>query len=165
LIEIAVAIKNKRKPTALFYISTVASVVFGVLDLSLQNAFFFKFESVLTNFVTGIFFLGTLWAEESAILSFVKAKDPTRVITGKTIFRTHLLTVIWAVYYFIKAGIYYWMTTHYSEIEAAAFRAGFGSISFYVLLALSITQSRKVFDFLEEKRILVTPDRFLFEST
>lgn len=161
--EVGMAIKKKKKLSALFIVSTITTVLFGILDLYLQNAVFLKYESVVTNMITGFFFLGTLWAEESAILGFIKKQNPERVINGKVIYRTRVLTVIWAGYFFLKAAVYAYISNHYSDIEGAAFRAGVGSISFYVLLTLSVTQSRRVFDFLETKRILVTPSKYLTE--
>lgn len=161
LAEVAHALVKRRKLSPLFILSSGTAVAFGLLDLYLQNATFTKYESVVTNVITGCFFSGTLWAEESAIQSFARSRDPERVFTGKMVYRTRVLTMVWAGYFFVKAAVYFHISYHYSDLTAAAFRAGIGSISFYVLLALSLTQSRRVFDFLEQKRIVVTPARYL----
>src|ERR1700742_5124464 len=59
--EITLKYFRGTKVTLLFKFTSAMTLIFGAVDLYAQQSFLFKYESVATNVLTGIFFASTLW--------------------------------------------------------------------------------------------------------
>lgn len=108
-------------------------IVFGFLDLHYQTGFFIKIEPALGNCATGIFFVATVIMGRPVIIEFAEKalgrKLPDR-LHGYFVF----WTLIWALFFFLRAGAYVWMAYHLSIDRALVLRSFIGPLSFVVLL-------------------------------
>lgn len=134
----------KRQPFTLFFVFTsVITILFGTIDLYLQRNALFRYEPVATNFLVGAFFLSTLFFGKALIQEMAEKQgraigplDPDKV------FYFRFLTVVWSVYFWAKAGAYFWIARHYSMEQLTLVRILAGSASMYALLVASIFLSR-----------------------
>ncbi len=126
---------KREKPSQFFCFSVGTTLLFGAIDLYSDNPFLFRYESVLTNVLTGLYFGATIFIGKPLIQEFAeKAKtDGIERPGAKTYLR--YLTVAWSTYFFVKAGIYLHLANSSLSIEeTTAIRSAFGPISFGVML-------------------------------
>ncbi|WP_256366628.1 septation protein IspZ [Methylocapsa sp. S129] len=138
---------SRRIPvTRLYIFSSTLTVMFGAIDLVAVTPFMLKYESVITNIATGAaFVIGARGAkpmlqelsEKQRNMTFPEGADVRRFF--------QLFTLLWAVYFFIKAAFYYWLGLIMPLTEAMALRSVLGSASLALMIALSVTQGRRLF--------------------
>lgn len=125
----------------LFYLVSALAIVFGVIDFFLNGSpFLIKYESVLTNFITGAAFLlsikkdGSIIQDVSIKQGYFEEKD-----LDKSMIRFFKIwTLTWVSYFFLKAFIYFWIADYFGYKEGFFIRLVIGSTTFYALLFASI---------------------------
>jgi hypothetical protein len=131
--------------TRAYILSVTMTVGFGIVDLLTAVPFMLKYESVVTNAVTaGVFVLGA--GGTKPLIQEVAEQRKGRPFEGDSIrifFRW--FTLVWAAYFAIKAGFYFWVAWTMSMMEAVAVRSMVGSLSFGLMIVLSYTQARRVY--------------------
>ena len=115
---------------------------------------FFNYEAAFSNVITGIYFLISLQSSKSAIQEFVENKNGTPITDQSSIFRLRIITWVWVIYFFIKAAIYFYLSSRYTIEQALLIRSTAGTASFYILLTLSITSGKKIILYLQSKNLL-----------
>ncbi len=130
----------KKKPISLFFkFSAAITILFGVVDLYLQESFLFKYEAALSNVLIGLFFAVSLFGKRPIIREFAEAQGRIgKDLSPDGEYYFKFLTLVWSLYSFIKAAFYIWVATHYELEQGLAIRVVVGNASFYALLALSI---------------------------
>ncbi len=88
-------------------------------------------------------------AEKQRNLTFPEGADIRRFF--------QLFTLLWAVYFFVKAAFYYWMGAILPLTEAMAVRSIVGGVSLGLMIALSVTQGRRLFFFCRWLGLLPAP--------
>jgi intracellular septation protein A len=134
-----------RKPvTRIYVLTSTLAVVFGAIDLYAANPFMIKYEAVITNTVTGIFFVLGARGEKSMLQEMAERRQqfPDRPDV-RYFFR--LFTLFWASYFFIKAAVYLWLGLILPLERALALRVVIGNVSLVAMLALSFLGGRRLF--------------------
>jgi intracellular septation protein A len=132
--------------TRLYIFSSALTVMFGTIDLFAVTPFMLKYESVVTNVATGAaFVIGARGAkpmlqelaEKQRSMTFPEGADVRRFF--------QLFTLLWAAYFFVKAAFYYWLGAVMPLTDAMAVRSIVGGVSLGLMIALSVTQGRRLF--------------------
>lgn len=126
---------KRQKPTHFFYFSVGTTLLFSLIDLYSDNPFLFRYEVVLTNILTGVYFGATVFIGKPLIQEFAeKAQNESIERPGAKIYLRYL-TVAWSGYFFVKAGIYFYLANSTLSIEqVTAIRSALGPISFGAML-------------------------------
>ena len=143
--EIAFRLWRKEKITRLFKFSVAVTLVFGFIDLLAQQSFLFQYEASVTNVFTGIFFALSVFGEKSLLQEFYEQRKTAKIVTPDLADFFRFLTCVWVVYFFAKAVVYFWAAQNMTLEQGLIFRTAIGSMSFYLMLALSIFGSRPIF--------------------
>ena len=152
-----------RKPvTRIYVLTSTLAVVFGAIDLYAANPFMIKYEAVITNTVTCIFFLVGARGEKSMLQEMAERRQqfPDRPDV-RYFFR--LFTLFWSSYFFIKAAVYLWLGLILPLERALALRVVIGNVSLVAMLALSFLGGRRLFFLCRWLGLLPTVD--LAEAT
>lgn len=144
-----VLVKMKKQTVSAFLkFSIAATMLFGVVDLCVRGPLLFRYEAVLSNVVTGVFFGLTLRGEKSIIQEFAErraaAKGTTVPINPDTVYYFRACSVAWTVYFFLKAGFYAWVAYHYDLERALGLRLVVGNVTFFALLFTSIFLAKPI---------------------
>jgi intracellular septation protein A len=133
------------KFTRLYLLVSALTLVFGFVDLVATSPFMLKYEAAVSNVVTGIAFVVGALGEKSIIQEVAEQRGETFVATDeiRTFFR--LFTLVWAVYFFLKAILFAWMAWTMPMLEAMALRSAIGGVSLGLMIAISVTQGRRLF--------------------
>ena len=153
VVNVTVVKLQNQKVTAFLKFSIAVSLLFGAVDLYFKGPFLFRYESVLTNIVTGIFFGLTLWGDKPIIQEFAErqaaAKGTTVPIKPDTVYYFRLCSIVWTAYFFLKAAFYAWVSSVYDLEKALAIRMLVGNVTFYPLLGASIFLARPIIHLLQ----------------
>lgn len=133
--------ERKISPFTAFIAASV--VGFGILDLHYQTGFFVKIEPALGNVLTGCFFLGTVVVGKPIILDFAE-KALGRKLSEAAHPYMRNWTIVWGVFFFIRAAVYVWMAYRLSIDQALAIRGIVGPASFGGMF-LAETATRRIF--------------------
>lgn len=135
--ELAYVIGWKReKPTQFFYFSVGTTLLFGWVDLYSDNPFLFRYEAVLTNILTGLYFGATVFVGKPLIQEFAERTQADDAKTPGAKIYLRYLTMVWSGYFFVKAAIYFCLGTSDLSIErVTVIRSVLGPVSFICLLA------------------------------
>jgi len=142
--------KIKNEPiTPFFLFSAIMSIVFGLVDLYLPHAVFFNYEAAFTNMITGIFFVIGAFGKKPLIQEFAEKRQKfERPSAPDLVYFFRIFTLVWATYFFVKAGLYVWLAQlPISTEEKMAIRGTAGGASFYAMLAISIFGGKKLYLF------------------
>jgi intracellular septation protein A len=151
--------KVKKQPiTGLLKFSIAMTVVFGAVDLLVQGPMLFKYEAVVSNLATALFFGLTLRQEKSVIQ---QAAERRALLSGKpltltpdTVYFFQLSTIVWTSYFVLKALVYLWIGANYGLEEALALRVLIGNVSFYGLLFVNIFLARPLIAALRRMKLM-----------
>jgi intracellular septation protein A len=133
--------------TRLYVFSSVLTVMFGAIDLIAVTPFMLKYESVITNVATGIAFVIGARGAKPMLQELAEKQRNTTFPEGADVRRFfQLFTLLWVVYFFAKAAFYYWLGLIIPLTEAIALRSMIGSVSLGLMILLSATQGRRLFD-------------------
>lgn len=132
--------------TRIYILVAILTTVFGVIDLLSDTPSMIIYESVITNIVTGCaFIVGSFgkkpmiqeMAEQRAVVPFPDRADIRRFF--------QIFTLFWAVYFFVKAVFYFWIAQTLPLTEAVAARSLVGGVSLGLMIAVSVTQGKRLF--------------------
>lgn len=145
--ELAWCRVRKQPPTRIFLFTAAMTLAFGAIDLYQNAPVFLKWEAVLTNIITGLYFGATVFSGKSLIQEFYeRSQGVTELPRPELADYFRAFTGVWAGYFFVKAIVYAWLAQRYSFERALAIRAVVGSVSFYALLGVSTVLGRPLFN-------------------
>lgn len=133
---VAFEIWRERKVSTLTLFTALSVAVFGALDLKFQTGFFIKLEPALGNVVTGLFFLGTVVAGQPLICEIAEKQGEALTARARAYLRK--LTIVWGLFFFVRAAGYVWMAYHLTLERALVIRGILGPVSFGALFALEL---------------------------
>jgi len=90
-------------------------------------------------------------AEQRQSESFPEGPDVRRFF--------QIFTLLWALYFFVKAAFYYWLGMIMPLTEAMALRSTIGSVSLGLMIFPSVTQGRRLFMLLRRIGLLPYVER------
>ena len=133
------------KFTRLYLLVSALTLVFGFVDLVSTSPFMLKYEAAVSNVVTGFAFVVGALGEKPIIQELAEQRGESFVATDevRTFFR--LFTLVWAAYFFLKAILFAWMAWTMPMLEAMALRSAVGGVTLGLMIAISITQGRRLF--------------------
>ncbi len=132
--------------TRLYLLVSFLTVAFGIIDLLAANPFMLKYEAVVTNVATGLAFVLGAGGARPMLQEVVEQRQKTIYPDRADIRRFfQIFTLIWAGYFFIKAGFYFYVGQVLPMVQAMAVRSTVGGISLGVMTVLSFTQGRRLF--------------------
>ncbi len=132
--------------TRIYILTSVLTGVFGSVDLLAATPFMLKYEAVITNAFTGLAFVAGARGSRPLIMElaeqrqgspFPKRADVTRFF--------QLFTLLWAAYFFVKAAVYLAVALMMPLTQAMLVRSVAGSVSLALMIAVSVTQGRRLF--------------------
>ena len=145
---------QKHKISSFFYFTALIVIVFGVLDLTIKEPFFFKFEATLTNLFFAIFFGLSLFKDKSIIQEFAETQKRTSEEQSedkKFFFR--MFTIFWCAYFTVKAVFFLWINFSNEINQALLIRMAVGKVSFWVMMFISIGIPRQIWNVMERLKL------------
>jgi intracellular septation protein A len=139
---------RRRLPvTRIYLLTSTLAVCFGAIDLYAANPFMIKYEAVVTNIATGLFFVAGARGEKSLIQEVAEQRNRGDPFPDRADVRHffRLLTLFWAAYFFVKAAVYLWLGMVLPLQEALALRTAIGGASLAVMVAGSTIFGRRLF--------------------
>jgi intracellular septation protein A len=141
--------------TRLYLLISGLTVVFGAIDLVSDTPFMLKYESVITNIVTGVAFVAGARGPRPIVREVAEQQSdepfPDRPDVNRFF---QLFTLLWAVFFFAKAALYLVIGQMMPMEQAMAVRSVFGTISMLLMVAFSLTQGRRMFLFLRRYHLI-----------
>ena len=131
--------------TRIYLLSSGLAVTFGAVDLVSETPFMLKYEAVITNVATGIAFVAGARGDKSMLQEIAEQRGEAFPDRRDVRHYFRLLTLVWAGYFFVKAGVYLWLGAVLPLQRAILLRSLIGGVSLGVMLAVSITQGRRLF--------------------
>jgi intracellular septation protein A len=133
--------------TRLYVFSSVLTVMFGAIDLVAVTPFMLKYEAVITNVATGLAFVIGARGAKPMLQELAEKQKNATFPEGADVKRFfQIFTLLWALYFFVKAAFYYYLGLVLPLTEAIALRSIIGSASLGLMILLSVTQGRRLFD-------------------
>jgi len=145
LVDASWRIWKKLAFTRLYMLVSALTLVFGSFDLCVATPFLIKFEAPITNFVTAAAFAFGAFGERPILQEVAEQRTGALPATPEVARFFRLFTLVWAGYFALKALAYLWIAALLPLTEAMASRSLFGSISLGLMIALSVTQGRRLF--------------------
>jgi len=133
------------KFTRLYLLVSALTLVFGFVDLLATSPFMLKYEAAVSNVVTGIAFVVGALGEKPIIQEVAEQRGESFVATSEVRAFFRLFTLVWAAYFFLKAILFVWMAWTMPMLEAMALRSAIGGVSLGLMIAISVTQGRRLF--------------------
>jgi intracellular septation protein A len=133
------------KFTRLYLLVSALTLIFGFVDLISTSPFMLKYEAAVSNVVTGIAFVIGALGEKSIIQEVAEQRGESFVATDEIRAFFRLFTLIWAAYFFLKAVLFLWMAWTMPMLEAMALRSAIGGVTLGLMIAISVTQGRRLF--------------------
>ena len=132
--------------TRLYLLVSGLTLVFGAVDLLSSTPFMIKYEAAATNVATGLAFVAGALGDKPLIQEVAEQRQGAAFPGGAEVRRFfQLFTLFWAAYFFVKAGFYGWTAWTFPLGEALALRSVVGGASLAAMIALSVTQGRRLF--------------------
>jgi intracellular septation protein A len=133
--------------TRLYVFSSVLTIMFGAIDLVAVTPFMLKYEAVITNVGTGLAFVIGARGAKPMLQELAEKQKNATFPEGADVKRFfQIFTLLWALYFFVKAAFYYYLGLVLPLTEAIALRSIIGSASLGLMILLSVTQGRRLFD-------------------
>jgi intracellular septation protein A len=145
------------KFTRLYLLVSSLTLVFGLIDLASTSPFMLKYEAVITNAATGLAFVAGAIGEKPIIQEVAEQRGEAFVATQEVRAFFRLFTLVWAAYFFLKAAVYLWVAS-LPMLEGMALRSVAGSVSLGFMIAVSVTQGRRLFFFCRRLGLLPKPE-------
>ena len=146
------------KFTRLYLLVSVLTLVFGFVDLLSTSPFMLKYEAAISNAATGLAFVVGALGEKPIIQEAAEQRGQSFVVTNEVRAFFRLFTLVWAAYFFLKAGLFLWMAWTMPMLEAMALRSLIGGVSLGVMIAISVTQGRRLFFLCRRLGLLPKPE-------
>jgi intracellular septation protein A len=145
LIDAARRLRRHIPFTRIYLLSSGLAIIFGTIDLMSQTPFMLKYEAVITNVATGIAFVAGSRGEKPMLQEIAEQRGGTFPDRPDVRYFFRLFTLLWAAYFFVKAGVYLWLGAVLPLQRAIVLRSVIGGVSLGVMLVVSITQGRRLF--------------------
>ncbi len=159
VVDAAWRLTRRRGFTRLYLLTSGLTLVFGAVDLMSATPFMLKYEAAVTNVATGIAFVFGALGEKSLIQEVAEKRQGSALPSGAEVRRFfQLFTLFWAGYFFVKAAFYLWTAWTFPLAEAMAIRSAVGGASIAAMIALSVTQGRRLFSLCRRLGLLPTPE-------
>lgn len=165
IIEIVYKKNNKKEISILFKYCAGMTLIFGAVDLYAQDSFLFKYESCVTNIITGLFFASSLWRTKPILQDFYEKTPNAKEITPERAVYFRFITKIWVGYFFVKAAAYFWVAQNYTIEQGLVIRTILGSGSFYLMLFLSTAGAKKIIPYLKKTSTIILFNTFMMGTT
>ena len=131
----------------LYLLSAGLTVLFGCIDLFAQTPFMLKYEDVITSIVIAVAFAWGARGEKSMIQGIVEQQQGDAFEDGPDIRRFFkLFTLLWAGYFLLKAGVYFWLGEILPIDQALTVRPVVGIVSLGAMMLLCF-RAQLLFDF------------------
>jgi intracellular septation protein A len=132
--------------TRLYLLTSGLTLAFGAIDLMSAEPFMLKYEAAISNFATGIAFAVGAFGAKPLIQEVAEQREGKPFSDAADIRRFfQLFTLLWAAYFFAKAALYGWLAWTLPMTQAMALRSILGGVSLGLMIALSVTQGRRMF--------------------
>ena len=104
----------------LYILSTAMVLVFGTIDVFSRHPFMLKYEGAVTETIVGVAFaIGS--RGRSIIEELILQQQPDFRIPHRRRF-FQLITRAWSIYYLCMAGVFLWVSQHFTLIHAVGIR-------------------------------------------
>jgi intracellular septation protein A len=141
--------------TRLYILISGLTVGFGAIDLVSDTPFMLKYEAVITNIVIGLMLVAGARGSRPIAMEVAEQQHGEPFPKRPDIIRFYqLFTLMWAVYFFTKAGLYVILGQMMPMVQAMAVRSVFGTLSMALMMAFSVLRGRWLFLMLRRKRLL-----------
>jgi intracellular septation protein A len=145
--------------TRLYMLTSSLTLVFGAIDLMSTAPFMLKYEAAVTNVATGAAFAFGAFGAKPLFQEVAEQREGKPMPGGAAVRRFfQIFTFIWAGYFFAKAALYVWLAWTLPMAEAMALRSVLGGVSLGLMIALSVTQGRRLFFLLRRLGLLPPPE-------
>ncbi len=132
--------------TRLYLLTSGLTLAFGAVDLMSAQPFMLKYEAAITNVATGVAFAIGAFGTKPLIQEVAEQRQGTPFPEAPDVRRFfQIFTLFWAVYFVAKASLYCWLAWTLPMMQAMALRSILGGVSLGVMIALSVTQGRRLF--------------------
>jgi intracellular septation protein A len=131
--------------TRLYLLVSALTLVFGLIDLASTSPFMLKYEAAISNAATGFVFVAGALGEKPIMQEAAEQRGHSFVVTREIRAFFRLFTLVWAAYFFLKAALFAWMAWTMPMLEAMALRSAIGGVSLGLMIAVSVTQGRRLF--------------------
>jgi intracellular septation protein A len=134
-----------RRFTRIYLLSSALAIVFGAIDLLAATPFMLRYEAVVTNSATGLFFLAGAHGAKPVVQEFAEQRQgplPERADIHRYF---QLFTYAWAAYFFLKAAAYFAIGQAFPLATAMAIRSLDGGISLALMIIASAVLGRRGF--------------------
>jgi len=138
-----------RPFTRIYLLSSSLAIIFGAIDLLAANPFMLKYEAVVTNIATGIFFIAGARGPKPLIQEFAEQRSGPFPKRSDVYRYFELFTYAWAVYFFLKAAAYFAIGQAFPLASAMAIRSIAGGISLAIMILGSAALGRRGFFLLQ----------------
>ncbi len=153
LVASGLKLYRRQSFTRLYLIVSALTLAFGAVDLCVATPFLLVYEAPITNVLTGAAFVVGAFGEKPMVQELAeKRADIPQTQEMRRFFR--LFTLVWAAYFLLKAAFYLWLAATLPLKEALALRSVLGSLSLGLMIALSVTQGRRLFFLARRLRLL-----------
>lgn len=127
-------------------VATVLTIGFGLIDLFAATPFMLRFESVISNLMTGAVFAAGARGKRSMLLELVEQKRGAPFVGRPDLVRFFaILTWIWVGYFAIKAGLYLWVGLIVPLDRAIELRAIWGTASLVAMMVVFSALARQLY--------------------
>jgi intracellular septation protein A len=144
--------------TRLYLLISGLTLVFGLIDLASTSPFMLKYEAVVSNVAVGLAFVVGALGGKPILQEVAEQRGESFNATGEVRAFFRLFTLVWAGYFFLKAAFYVWMVWTLPMLEAMALRSASGSVTLGLMIALSLTQGRRLFFLCRRLGLLPKPE-------
>jgi intracellular septation protein A len=146
------------KFTRLYLLVSALTLVFGFVDLVSTSPFMLKYEAAVSNAATGLVFVVGALGEKPIIQEVAEQRGHSFVATNEIRAFFRLFTFVWAAYFLLKAALFLWMAWTMPMLEAMALRSIVGGVSLGLMIAISVTQGRRLFFLCRRLGLLPKPE-------
>ncbi len=150
--------RKRLKFTRLYLLTSALTLVFGLVDFASTSPFMLKYEAVITNVATALAFVAGAMGEKPIVQEAAEQRGETFVATNEIRAFFRLFTLVWAAYFFLKAALFAWMAWTMPMLEAMALRSVAGGVSLGLMIAVSVTQGRRLFFLCRRLGLLPKPE-------
>jgi intracellular septation protein A len=138
----------------LYILTSVLTFVFGGIDLMSKTPFMIKYEAVITSLIVAGFFGSTVFGPRPMLQELAEQRMseafPDRADV-RAFFR--ILTLMWVVYFVVRAAAYLWIGEALPIEQAMAIRPFIGTPSLLLMTVISF-QGRHLFALLKRLGLL-----------
>jgi intracellular septation protein A len=146
LVDSSLRIYRRQPFTRLYLIVSSLTLGFGTIDLFVARPFMLVYEAPITNALTGLAFFFGAFGEKPMLQELAEQRPGANIPPTDEVRRFfRLFTLIWAAYFFLKAAGYLYLAATLPLKEALALRSVLGSLSLALMIALSVSQGRRLF--------------------